>query len=262
MSFEAVTWAVQDGVAHLTLNRPGRGNAIDATLCAELSEVAIQCDEDDAIRCLLVDSTGKWFSTGGDLARLGESREGAPAFVKRATTQLHSAFSRFARMSPPVVVAMRGGAIGAGVAFAAAADYCLVTEDVRFLAGYSAIGMTVDAGLSYFLPRRVGTRAASDYFLRNRTWSAAEAHRLGLVTEVVPADDLDIKAFALATALAEGPTLAYGELKNLLLDTWDSSLETQLEREARALARATRTEDGWHGITSALAGEPPHFSGR
>jgi 2-(1,2-epoxy-1,2-dihydrophenyl)acetyl-CoA isomerase len=261
VTLEAVVFEVNEGVAHLTLNRPDRGNAIDDTLCSELSEVAIQCDEDDAIRCLLIDSTGKWFSTGGDLARLGESREGAPAFVKTATTPLHSALSRFARMNAPVVVTMRGGAIGAGVALAAAADFCLVTEDVRFVAGYPAIGMTVDAGLSWFLPRRVGSRAAGDYFLRNRTWSAARALELGLVTEVVDAEDLDAHALALAAELAQGPTAAFGEVKNLLLDTWDTSLETQLEREARALARATRTDDGWHGISAGLRREKPHFGG-
>jgi 2-(1,2-epoxy-1,2-dihydrophenyl)acetyl-CoA isomerase len=259
---ESVSFEVDAGVAHLTLNRPDRGNAFDTKLCAELSEVAIECDESEAVRCLLVEAEGKWFSTGGDLARLGASREVAPAFVKAATTPLHSALSRLARMSAPVVVAMHGSAIGAGVALAAAADFCLVTDDVRFIAGYPAIGMTVDAGLSWFLPRRVGSRAAADYFLRNRTWSAAEALRLGLVTELVEADQLQARGRELASELALGPTAAFGEVKNLLLETWDSSLETQLEREARALARATRTDDGWHGISAALAGDQPTFTGR
>jgi 2-(1,2-epoxy-1,2-dihydrophenyl)acetyl-CoA isomerase len=262
VSYESFGFEVGDGVAHLTLNRPERGNAFDVTLCAELSEAAIRCDEDDEIRCLLVDSVGKWFSTGGDLARLGETREGAPAFVKRATTTLHSAISRLARMAPPVVVAMDGGAIGAGASFAALADFCLVTERTRFMAGYPAIGMTVDAGLSWFLPRRVGTRAAADYFLRNRTWSAADALRLGLVTEIVDQERLDEASRSLAVELARGPTVAYGEVRNLLLDTWDKTLEAQLELEARSLARATRTEDGWHGIESAVAGRQPQFEGR
>jgi 2-(1,2-epoxy-1,2-dihydrophenyl)acetyl-CoA isomerase len=261
VSFESFRFEVGDGVAHLTLSRPGRGNAFDAVLCTELAEAAVRCDEDPAIRCLLVDAEGKWFSTGGDLAKLGESREGAPSFVKRSTTSLHSAVSRLARMAPPVVVAMDGGAIGAGVSFAALADFCLVTERAKFLAGYPAIGMTVDAGVSWFLPRRVGSRAAGDFFLRNRTWSAADALRLGLVTEIVEQDALSATALTLALELAQGPTAAYGEVRNLLLDTWDTSLETQLELEARSLARATRTDDGWHGITAAMAGERPRFSG-
>jgi 2-(1,2-epoxy-1,2-dihydrophenyl)acetyl-CoA isomerase len=153
---DALTLIVADGVAHATLSRPELGNAFDLALCDAILALATRCVEDDTIRCLLVTSTGKWFSTGGDLAELGQSREGAPAFVERATRSLHAGIALLARMDAPVVVAMRGGAIGVGVALPAAADFCLVTERVRFLAGYPAIGMTVDAGLSYYLPRRVG----------------------------------------------------------------------------------------------------------
>jgi 2-(1,2-epoxy-1,2-dihydrophenyl)acetyl-CoA isomerase len=261
MTYESLRFTVAAGVAHLTLSRPDRGNAINEVLAAELNEVAIRCDEDPAVRCLLMDAEGRWFSTGGDLAALGASREDAPAFVKRTTTNLHAALSRLSRMAPPVVVAMQGGAIGAGVSFAAAADFVIAAPSVRFVAGFTAIGMTVDSGLTWFLPRRVGTRAAADYLLRARTWDAAEALRLGLVTEIASDDSLADRADELAAELAHGPTLAFGEIKNLLLSTWDQPLETQLELEARALARATKTDDGWHGIESGLARRTPTFEG-
>ncbi|MCW2621068.1 MAG: Enoyl-CoA hydratase/isomerase [Frankiales bacterium] len=259
---EALALTVADGVAHASLTRPERGNAFDLALCDAILDLAVRCETDDSIRCLLVTSSGKWFSTGGDLAHLGASRDGAPAFVERATRSLHDGIARLARMDAPVVVAMQGGAIGAGAALAAVSDFCLATSAVRFVAGYPAIGMTVDAGLSYFLPRRVGTRAATDYFLRNRTWTAEQALELGLLTDVVPAEELQDRALALARDLAAGPTAAYGEVRRLLLDTWDRSLEDQLEAEAGSLARATRTEDGWGGISAALAGERPEFTGR
>lgn len=262
MTYELLRFEVDDGVGRLTLCRPDRGNAVNEHFARELNDVAIRCDEDDAVRCLLIESEGRWFSTGGDLASLGASRADAPAFVKRTTTPLHSALSRLSRMAPPVVVSMRGSAIGAGVAFAAAADFVLATPSVRFLSGFTAIGMTVDSGLTWFLPRRVGTRATADYLLRAQEWSADEALRRGLVTEVVDDESLDRRATELATELAQGPTLAYGEIKNLLLSTWDQPLETQLELEARALARATRTHDGWHGIESATAGQRPTYEGR
>lgn len=262
MTFESLRLNETDGVAHVTLARPDHGNAIDTTLAAELNEVAIRCDEDAELRCLLIDAEGQWFSTGGDLTSLGASREGAPAFVKRTTTPLHSALSRLSRMAPPVVVAMHGGAIGAGACLPAAADFVLATPSVRFVSGYTALGMTADAGLSWFLPRRVGTRAAADYLLRARIWTADEAHHHGLVSEIVADDELTARAAELAAELSRGPTLAFGEIKNLLLSAWDHPLETQLELEARALARATRTHDGWHGIESGLAGRTPSFEGR
>lgn len=108
------------------------------------------------------------FEVSDGIAHLGETRAGAPSFVNRATTPLHSALSRMARMSAPVVVAMR-------------------------------------AGPSRFLPRRVGTRAATDYFLRNRTWTAGEALDLGLATDVVPENELEDRARSLATELAPWP---------------------------------------------------------
>jgi 2-(1,2-epoxy-1,2-dihydrophenyl)acetyl-CoA isomerase len=258
----ALTVSVEQGVAHAVLARPERGNAFDLDLCDAIQDLAVRCETDDAIRCLLITSTGKWFSTGGDLARLGESRDGAARFVERATSTLHAGMARLARMDPPLVVAMRGSAIGAGAALAAVSDFCLVTPDVRFLAGYPAIGMTVDAGLSYLLPRRVGTRATADYFLRNRTWTAEQALALGLVTEIVPEDELDGRAEELAREIADGPTTAYGEVRRLLLDTWGRSFEEQLEAESASLARATQTEDGWHGIQSALTRKQPEFTGR
>lgn len=261
MTYESLRFDVADGVARLTLSRPERGNSINGVLAAELSDVAVRCDEDAGVRCLLIDAEGRWFSTGGDLAALGASREDAPAFVKRTTTTLHSALSRLSRMAPPVVVAMKGGAIGAGVSFAAAADFVIATSSVKFVAGFTAIGMTADSGLTWFLPRRVGTRATADYLLRARTWDAAEALRLGLVTEIVDDESLASRSSELAAELAHGPTLAYGEIKNLLLSTWDQPLETQLELEARALARATRTDDGWHGIQSGMAGRTSTFTG-
>jgi 2-(1,2-epoxy-1,2-dihydrophenyl)acetyl-CoA isomerase len=262
MTYDFLRLDVTDGVGRLTFCRPDRGNAVNELFAGELNDVAIRCDEDDSVRCLLIEAEGRWFSTGGDLAALGASREAAPAFVKRTTTTLHSALSRLSRMAPPVVVSMRGSAIGAGASFAAAADFTLVTPKVRFLSGFTAIGMTVDSGLTWFLPRRVGTRAAADYLLRAREWSADEALLRGLVTEIVDDASLDQRAIELATELAQGPTLAYGEIKNLLLSTWDQPLETQLELEARALARATRTHDGWRGIESAMAGQRPTYEGR
>ena len=259
---DALSLTVEHGVAQATLARPERGNAFDIPLCDAIRHLAVRCHTDDTIRCLLITSTGKWFSTGGDLARLGETRDGAPAFVERATRTLHEGIALLTRMDAPVVVAMRGGAIGAGAALPAVSDFCLATAGVRFMAGYPAIGMTADGGLSYFLPRRVGARAATDYFLRSRTWTAEQARELGLVTEVVPDDELDGRAAALARELADGPTCAYGEVRRLLLDTWGRPLEAQLAEEAASLARATQTDDGWQGITAALAGERPEFTGR
>ena len=122
--------------------------------------------------------------------------------------------------------------------------------------------MTPDAGLSWFLPRRVGSRAASDYFLRNQTWSAQRALELGLVSEIVAAEDLERRALTVAGELAARSSFAQVATRELLLWATELSLEQQLEREAGVRAQATRTEDGWRGITEMLAGTTPVFGSR
>lgn len=256
------TLDVQDGIARVHFTQGDRGNPFDAAACAELAEVITGCEVDPEVRCVLIQATGRFFSVGGDLASLGRSREELTPFIKRATIGLHAAISRMSRMDAPVVVAVHGLAAGGGVSLAAAADFCLAARSAKFYAAYQGIGLTVDGGGSYFVPRRVGTRRATSFFLRNQTWDAETAVRHGLADEVVDDDRLEAEALALATELAAGPTRAFGEVKNLLLSSLDTPLETQLELEAQAMARAGATEDAWEGVSAVAAKRRPGFAGR
>lgn len=257
-----VQFEVRDGVAHVRLDRPKAGNPFDEGFCADLLEVAIECDERDDVRCVLLDASGRFFSVGADLRVLTADREDLPKFIKRATATLHVALSRLARMAPPLVVAVHGLAAGGAVALTAAADVAVVGRSARFYAAYSGIGFAPDAGTTYFLPRRVGSRRAAEFLLLNETWDAQRATDVGLVSWVVDDDQLAQEAGGVAARLAAGPTRAFGETKTLLLSTWEQPLEAQLEREARALARAARTEDAWNALNQVLAKQTPTFRGR
>lgn len=259
--FASLTLDVADGVATITLTQGDRGNPFDETLCAELGLAASVCDSDPAVRAVLIRAEGRFFSVGGDLSVLGASREELPRFVSRATIGFHSAVSRFARMDAPVVVAVHGLAAGGGVSLLAGADFVLSAESAKFYAAYQGIGLAIDGGGSHHLPRRVGSRRATSFYLRNETWTAEQATSYGLVTETHADEALADAATALAKTLAAGPTLAYGEVKRLLLSTWDQPLETQLELEAQAMVRAGRSDDGWAGISAVAARETPEFRG-
>jgi 2-(1,2-epoxy-1,2-dihydrophenyl)acetyl-CoA isomerase len=108
----------------------------------------------------------------------------------------------------------------------------------------------------------MGSRRAAQFYMLNETLTAEEAAATGLINRVVEADVLESEALALARRLAEGPTLAFGEAKNLLLSSPMESLEGQLENEARAMARVTRTDDAWNAMRAVLAKEKPSFQGR
>lgn len=257
-----VALEIADGIAHVRLAEPERGNPFDLEFCLQLSRVATACDENRAVRAVLITAAGRYFTVGADLKTMTRDRDGLPVFIKNGTVGLHSAISRFARMDAPVIVAVHALAVGGGVALSAAADFCLAARSARFYAAYTGIGLLCDGGGSTFLPRRIGVRRTAEFLMRNQTWTAGEALDRGLVSEVVDDADLAGAARALAAELAAGPTRAFGEIKNLLLSTWEQPIEAQMELEARAMARVCRTEDAWTGVTEVAARRVPRFQGR
>lgn len=262
MSDPAIRFELRDGIARLTLSQPQRGNPFDLAFCAELRAHSIECDENPEVRAVLISAEGKYFSVGADLKWLAADREQLPRKLKTATADLHMAITRLSRCNAPVVLAAHGLVTGGATALTAMADFAIATRSARFYAAYTGIGFVADGGGSAFLPRRVGSRRAAEFVMLNQTWSAEQAASYGLVNRVVDDEALMAEAEALAAQLAAGPTRTYGELRKLLLATFDTSLDTQLEMEARAIAACARTEDSWNAIQSVLAKQKPVFSGR
>jgi 2-(1,2-epoxy-1,2-dihydrophenyl)acetyl-CoA isomerase len=262
MTYESYRFEVVDGIGHVTLDQPDRGNPMDLRSNTELSLIATECDENPEVRAVLIDATGRYFCVGADLKTMTRDHDGLHVFIKNATVGLHSAISRFARMDAPVVVSVHALACGGSVALAAAADFCLAARSAEFYAAYAGIGLVPDGGGTTFIPRRVGLRRATEFLMRNERWSAELAAERGLVNEVYDDDELAEASWALARQLAAGPTRAYGEIKNLFLSMWDTPIESQMELEARAMVRATRSEDGWHGVNAVARRETPTFRGR
>ncbi len=262
MELTAFALEITDGVAHITMNQPERGNPFDRRFAEEFDWLATECTVRPEVRAVLIDAAGRFFSVGGDLNALTKSREDLARFVSAATSNLHMGISRFARMNAPVVAAVHGMAAGGAVALVAGADFVLASPNAKFYAAFAGIGIISDSGGSYYLPRRMGSRRAAQFFMLNETLTADEAASAGLINRVVASETLADEAFALAKRLAEGPTLAYGEAKNLLLSSPIESLEAQLENEARAMARVAATDDAWNAMRAVLAKQKPNFRGR
>ena len=262
MNYESFKLNIADGIAHVTFNQPERGNPMDLRFNTELSFIASECDEDPSVRCVLIDAAGKYFGVGADLKTMNRDRHELQIFIKNATVGLHSALSRFARMDAPVVVSTHSLVVGGFTALCAAADFCIAARSARFYAAYTGIGLVPDGGGTTFIPRRVGIRRAAEFFMRNQTWTAQQALDYGLISHVVDDASIEDETWALARELAAGPTAAFGEIKNLLLSTWSQPIEAQMEQEARAMTRITRTEDGWNGICEVAQRRKPVFNGR
>lgn len=262
MEFKTLLFDIRDNVAHITLNRPNEANSINEEMGKDLMHAALRCDEDPEIRAVLISGAGKIFSGGGDLKAFSAKGDQLPYYVKEITTYLHAAMSRLTRMDAPVVAAVHGAVAGAGMSIAIACDIVVAAETTRFMVAYTRAGLTPDGSATYFLPRIVGLKRALELTLTNRMFSAQEALQWGLVTRVVPDNELLAQARAIAFQLAAGPTRAYGVSKRLLHSGWAETLETQMENESQAIANSARTADAREGITAFLEKRPPKYKGK
>jgi len=262
MATTTLTFDVGDGIGVIRLNRPEDGNAIILEMARELLDVADQCDKDPAVRAVVLTGNGRIFCAGGDLKVFAARGENASRYIEEAARTFHEALCRFNRMDPPVVGAINGAAVGGGFSLALSTDIAVAAESARFSMGYTRIGLCPDGGCSYFLARMVGLRRAKEIALLNPVFSARRAMEWGLVNLVVPDDQLMAAALQMARGWAEGPTRSFGETKRLILSGAADSLESQMERESRAIAAMAGTADGREGIDAFLAKRSPKFTGK
>ncbi len=258
---EQVLFAVTDGVATITLNRPEQFNALTLRMARELHLAAIACDENPEVRAVVITGNGKAFFAGGDLSSFDAAGDDRSALIKEMTTYFHAAISRFNRMDAPVIAAVNGVAAGAGFSLMMSTDLAYAARSAKFTMAYTRAGLTPDGSSTYFLPRLVGLRRAQELTLTNRTLTAEEAQQWGLLTDVVNDGDLMANVAALAIGLAKGPTRSFGASKRLMRDGINETLETQMELETRAIAAASLRHDGREGVAAFLAKRAPVFTG-
>jgi len=241
MTFETIQFSVTDNVAHLVLNRPDVGNAVNKTMATELLHAAQTCRDDRQIKAVLLSARGPIFCAGGDLEYLNSFGDDAVAGVRALAHIFHEAMFVFSTMDAPVVAAVHGMTAGGGVSLAMMPSIAVASVKARFVAAYSQVGLSADGGLTYFLPRHVGLRVAEELILSNRTVDAKEAQALGMVNEVVAHDALMDRAIEITKKLASGSTRAFGATRRLLLQSMDASLQEQLDREAEMVAAMMET---------------------
>lgn len=261
-AYETLLFDIRDSVAHITLNRPDALNALNNQMAHDLLDVMLACDDDPAIRAVVLTGSGKAFCAGGDLKSFAAAHEHTATHLKEVTTYLHGAISLMARLNAPVIASVNGVAAGAGMSLACACDLVLAAESTRFTMAYTRAGLTPDGSSTYYLPRRVGLGRALDLALTNRALSAREALEWGIVSRVVPDAELAAETEKLARELAAGPTASFGAAKRLLWTGWNETLETQMAKESETIAAATRSADAQEGIRAFIEKRPPRFQGR
>jgi enoyl-CoA hydratase/carnithine racemase len=255
-----------EGFATLTLNRPDAFNAMSPELIGEMTVAFAHLADRVKIRGLIVTGAGPAFCAGGDVTwfRKGMEEEGfdLAADVRRGAEALHTAIVDLRRIEVPVIAAVNGPAAGAGFSLALACDLRIAADSAFFAPAYGRIGASPDGGMTYFLPRVVGPAKALELLLEDPNLPAAAALEMGLVTEVVPADELMATVRERIAKFAKLAPHYVKMAKRLTAQSLDNSLPAHLQLERHGIADSMATEDAQAGIAAFFAGEKPQFTGR
>lgn len=249
-------------VAIVTLNRPARRNALTVELKEALLSALEGVAADRSVRAVVLTGTGKSFCVGQDLGEHVQALE-ADAATAFATVEKHynPIVRLLATMPKPVIAALNGGAVGAGLGLALACDLRVAADSATFATAFAAIGLTADSGLSATLVHSLGAARATELLLLGESFDAAAAQASGLVRAVVPVEEVLGAAVELARTLAAGPTLAYAEIKRAVAIGAVSPLSRVLEEEGAAQGRLGVTRDHREAVDAFLAKRRPSFEG-
>jgi 2-(1,2-epoxy-1,2-dihydrophenyl)acetyl-CoA isomerase len=253
-----VQYAISDGVATLTLNRPELYNALNAQLHADLMAALRQAERDATVRAVIVTGAGKAFCSGQDLREI--PADGVQALIgERLRASYNPLVAKLRGMPKPIIAAVNGVAAGAGMGLALACDLCLAGESARFVNAFVRIGLIPDCGTTYFLPRLIGRARAFELSALGGELDAPTALQWGLINRVLPDAELLAAAQVLGAQLAAGPALAISLIKRSLDRAEHATLPEMLEYEAQAQQATGAHPDFTEGLAAFREKRPARF---
>lgn len=260
---EVVQVEDRGAVRLIAINRPESRNAINTEVLIRLRKAVRDAGKAEQLRALVFTGRGGAFSGGADVKEWADKLKGIDPWPDHSWVDEAIALIQEVHAFPkPTVAMMDGPAVGAGLDLALACDFRVASEKARFICAYTRVGYPPDAGGSWLLPRLVGLENAKMFVYTGDAWDAAKAKATGMVTEVVPLEELEARSFALADKLASGPTVALGLAKHLLDNAHRRTFAEQLAEEARFGKVCAKTEDHAEGLRAAGERRAPKFVGR
>jgi 2-(1,2-epoxy-1,2-dihydrophenyl)acetyl-CoA isomerase len=254
---------ISDGLGKVTLSRPECLNAVNGEMLNELSSVVSALSNNNSVKAILLTGAGRAFCSGGDMVEMLDQKSPTPFESRQKIHKmLRTVLMPLVNIEKPVIAAVNGAAVGAGMNLALAADIVIAAESAKFSQVFVKVGLVPDTGGMYLLTRLAGLATAKDLCLTGRTISSLEAHRLGLVSRTVPDADLLRIATEEAMRLAGGATAAIGLTKSLLNKAPTSTLEEMAEYEAYALAVTLSTQDYREAVEAFREKRAPQFTGQ
>lgn len=260
-SSASVELEISDGIAVLTLSDPARKNCMSPELGDALQARVIELMGRSDLRAVVLKGSGGTFSAGGDLAMLEQLRASPFEEARRHMLAFYAKYLSLLDLPVPVIAAVEGAAIGAGLCVALACDLITVADDAKLALNFVSLGLHPGMGATYLVPRRAGAQRAFELLMSGRRFDGREAVSLGLALEAVPAAEVVFTAQRHAQKFAAGGPLAVRALKkNLGIDR--VALQQALEREALAQAESYGSADLGEGLKAAAEKRAPHFKGK
>jgi len=272
-SEEHVLFRVEDGVGIVTLNRPDRLNAVNWEMATKLLELFRDLRHRDEVRTIVLTGAGRGFCAGGDadwlsgsgdrvLPGLSDASRVMPRYQRKSPAGPFAEFTRMiVEVDKPVIAAINGPAMGAGLAFALACDRRFGDAKARMCAAMVRLGFSPDCGITYFLPRIVSLSTALMMVETGRILDAAECHKVGLLDELVPEGEALNAALKYAKELAQGPSVAIDLARHCIYKSLTSTLDDILDYEAVAGTMSAATQDAREGTQSFVEKRKPVFKG-
>lgn len=263
MSYETIQLEMQGSVCLLTLNRPDRLNALTVEVAADFKAAVHEALERGA-RAIVLTGSGRAFCAGGDLREMQEiaSREGrVEAFFDEPLRILNESILLIRQTPVPFIAAVNGVASGGGCNLALACDLVIAAQSAKFNQAFIKIGLVPDCGGTFILPRLVGSKRAAELMFTGEMITAEQAAAMGMINSVAADGELMSQVMAMAERLANAPTAAIGQIKQLLEASAVNDYGSQLDLERKAQIEAGKTKDFTEGVTAFLEKRPPRFVG-
>ncbi len=258
--YQHIQYNEQPGVVTLTLNRPEVYNALNNAIKSELIRAFTDIEENKAVRVVVITGAGKAFSSGQDL-KAAQTEMQKKKYSEAIRTYYNPLIMKMRELEKPIICRLNGIAAGAGCSLALACDLIIASEEASLSELFVGIGLIMDSGSTYFLPRLVGSLRAFELATMGTRISAQEAYDFGMVNRVVPVTQLDDTVQQFVAYYLKAPTVAIGLMKRLLNQSLQKPLEEMLEYEAQWQDIAAATKDHQEGIRAFLEKRKPNFSG-
>ena len=246
-------------ILQITFNRPEAYNALNLEMMNILSETLSSAATDHAIEGILLTGNGKAFCAGGDLKWISQQSEAPGSVLYRLAPQFHLSIIEIHRMEKPVVAAINGIAAGGGFSLALACDFRVMADSAILRQAYTSSGLSIDGGGSFALPRLVGLARAMEIMAFDRPISSAQALEWGLVTKVVPDAEVVSAGLAMLGELTKTALHSFAWSKKLINDSFNNTLETQLELERQGISNCGAHPNGQEGIKAFVEKRKPSF---